>query len=105
MNRVGSIAIRWRPPGEQRASTVLLQAASPHAVSNQVALVFGHRSADLQEQLIVWILAHRSLDKLDLAAALFQLLNQEHLVDILASEAIWSSHQDAIKVRLGRVFT
>ena len=48
MNRVSSIAIRWGSPGKQRACTILLQAAASHAVSNQVALVFGHGSSDLQ---------------------------------------------------------
>jgi hypothetical protein len=75
-----------------------LQTASSHTVSDQVALVFGHRSTDLQQQLIVRILAHRSLDKLNQATAFLQFLDQEHLMDKLACQAVWSSDQDSIKV-------
>jgi hypothetical protein len=82
-----------------------LETTPPHAVGNQVAFVFGNSPSNLQQQLIVRILAHRSLDKLDLAPAFFQFLNQEHLVDILTSQPIWSRHQHAIKVRLSYLIT
>jgi hypothetical protein len=82
-----------------------LQTASSHAIGNQVALIFSDSPADLQQQLIVGVLAHRSLDKLQQAPTFFQLLNQEHLVDILPSESIWSRHKYAIKVRLSSLLT
>ncbi len=66
---------------------------------DQVALVFGHRSADLQHELVVGILAHRPLEKLDLAATFFQFLNQEHLIDILAGK---SCHLTCLKTSLPR---
>ena len=72
---------------------------------DQVALVFGHRSADLQHELVVGILAHRSLEKLDLAATFFQFLDQEHLIDILAGQSVWGRDQNPIKVRLRRLLT
>jgi len=72
---------------------------------DQVALVFGYRSADLQHELVVRILAHRPLEKLDLAATFFQFLDQEHLIDILAGQSVWSRDQNPIKVRLRRLFT
>jgi len=43
------------------------------------------------------ILAHGTIDKLDLAACLFQFLDQEHLVDIGASQAIWGCDDYPIK--------
>jgi len=100
MERISAIAIGWRSPGEQGACAVFLQAPSPRPIRDQVALVFGDRSADLQQQLIVRILAHWSLDELDEAAAFFQFLDQEHLVNILAGQSIWGRHQHTIKVRL-----
>lgn len=72
---------------------------------DQVALVFSHCSADLQHELVVGILAHRSLEKLDLAATFFQFLDQEHLIDILACQSVWSRDQNPIKVRLRRLLT
>ncbi len=43
------------------------------------------------------ILAHGTIDKLDLAACLFQFLDQEHLMDIGASQAIWGCDDHPIK--------
>jgi hypothetical protein len=54
----------------------------------------------VSQQLIVRILAHWSLNKLNKAATFFQFLNQEHLMNILPGESIWGCHQHAIKVRL-----
>jgi len=105
MGRVCTIPIGGRSPRQQRAGTILLQAASSHAISNQVALVFGHRSADLQHELVVGILAHRPLEKLDVAAAFFQFLDQEHLIDLLAGESAWGRDQNPIKARLCRLLT
>jgi hypothetical protein len=82
-----------------------LHAPASHAESLQVALVFGDGPSDLQQQLIVRILAHRSLDKLDQAAVFFQFLDQEHLMDILAGQAVWGRDQDPIKVTQCRLLT
>jgi hypothetical protein len=44
-----------------------------HPISNQRALVLGHSPPDLQEQLIMRILAHRTINKLNTTASLLQL--------------------------------
>jgi len=42
--------------------------ATAHPLGNQGALVLGHCAADLQHQLVVRIIAHRTIEELDLAA-------------------------------------
>ena len=84
-------------PGQQTASLILLQASTPHAFGTQTPFVLSHRPSNLYEQLIVGILAHGTIDKLDLAACLFQFLDQEHLMDIVASQAIWGCDDHPIK--------
>ncbi len=44
-----------------------------HPSNGKGPLVFGDCPSDLQEQLIMRILAHRTVDKLDLTACLLQL--------------------------------
>jgi len=47
--------------------------------------------------LIVGILAHGTIDKLDLASSSFQFLNQEHLMDKVAGQAIRGRDDHPIK--------
>jgi hypothetical protein len=51
----------------------------------------------LQEQLIVRVLAHRPVEELHLAALLLELLEQYHLMDIIAGQTIWRGHHHPIK--------
>src|SRR3954454_7279064 len=46
-------------------------------------------------------MAHWSIAKEHLAAAPFQFLDQQHLMDIFARQSIWRGDQDSIKGRLG----
>src|SRR5437764_7741905 len=70
--RIEPIAIGWTTPRQQRSSSELLLPTTTHPLSNQGSLVFGDSPADLQEQLIMRILAHRTVDKLDLTACSLQ---------------------------------
>ena len=49
----------------------------------------------------MWILTHWSITKAHLAAASFQFLDQQHLMDVFARQSIWRGDQDSIKSRLG----
>jgi hypothetical protein len=51
----------------------------------------------LQEQLIMGVVTHGTLDKLDPTAALGEFIDQEHLMHIIAGEAIRSGDQDTFK--------
>ena len=45
------------------------------------------------------ILAHGPIHKLDLASSLLKLLNEQHLMDVVPSEPVWSGHDHPIKDR------
>ena len=72
-----------RPP-ERR----LGEPATPHALGNQGALVLGHRATDLQQQMIVRVVAHRLVEELGGATGLCPLLHEHHLVHVIAREAV-----------------
>jgi hypothetical protein len=76
---------------------ILLSPSPSHPLSNQASFIFGHRSTDLEQELIVRILAHGPVDKLDLAPSLFKFLHQEHLMDVVASQAIRGSDHYSIE--------
>jgi hypothetical protein len=97
---VQPVAERRRGPRQQRASPQLRLTAAAHPLGDQRALVLSHRPADLQQQLIVGILAHRPVQKLDLAAVPAQLVQQQHLVDIVAGQPV--GRGDHHQVNLGQ---
>jgi len=49
---------------------------SSHPLGNEAALIFGHGSANLQEELVVWILAHGVIDELNVTAPAFQFFHE-----------------------------
>jgi len=72
-------------------------ASSSHALGKQGPLVLGHGGADLSQQLIMRIITHGPLDKLDATASLGEFVDQEHLMHLVTREAIGRSHQHACK--------
>ncbi len=95
--RVEPVAVGRPRPGQQGAGAQLAQAATAHALGDQRAFVLGHRAPDLQQQLIVRVTAHRPVEELDLRPVLLQLLDQEHLMDVVAGQAVRRGDQDAIQ--------
>src|SRR3989440_13071305 len=79
------ITIGWSGPWQQPPCLILLSSSPPHALGDQTPFVLSHSSANLEQKLIVWILAHRPIHELHLASTLLQLLNEEYLMDIVAS--------------------
>jgi hypothetical protein len=67
--------------------------------------VLGDSAADLQQQLVVGILTHGSLQELHDTPMWLEFLNQEDLVDVFAREPIWRSHHDPVKVSQRRPIT
>ena len=49
----------------------------------------------------MWVITHWSITKAHLAAAPFQFLDQQHLMDIFARQSIGRGDQDGIEGRLG----
>ena len=52
-----------------------------------------------QQELIVRIVTHESIDKLHLASRSFEFLHQQHLMHIVASQAIRGSDDHPIESR------
>ena len=91
--RVEDIAIGRASPGQQLPAAQLGLAPAPHAVGDQVALILGHGSPDLEQQLVMRIIAHRPIQKHNLAAALGEFVDQQHLMDIVARQTIGCGDQ------------
>ncbi len=85
-------------PRQQRARLQLGLPPAAHPLSNQRALVLRDRSADLQQQLVVRIGAHRPVQELHLAAVTGQLIDQQHLVDIVAGQPVRRGDQDQVQL-------
>ncbi len=95
--RVNTVAVGRPRPGQQDTGPQLAQAASAHPLCDQRPLVLGHRAADLQQQLIVRILAHRPVKEFNRCAVSLQLLDQQHLVHVVACQPVRRGDQDAIQ--------
>ena len=96
--RIHAIAIGRAGPGEQLASLQLAQPTATGPLGNERALVLGHRPTDLQKQLVVGVLAHRTVEELDVAAVFLEFFEQKHLMHIVASETVRVGHQDDIEL-------
>lgn len=91
------VAIGRPRPGQQHAGAQLAQTAAAHPLGDQGPLILGHRAADLQQQLVVRIVAHRPVEELDGHAVFLQFLDQEHLVHVVARQPIRRGDQDAVQ--------
>jgi len=86
---LGHVAVAvGRPAAEVLAGAGLLQLAPSEPLPEQRPLVFGDRALDLQQQLLVGVVADGALQEGDLAAGAAQLLQQQHLVGVLAGQAV-----------------
>jgi hypothetical protein len=57
--------------------------APHHALADQGALVLGDGAADLQQELVVRVSAHRPVEELDLGTVPLQFLDEQHLMDVV----------------------
>jgi hypothetical protein len=103
--RVQPVA-KWRAgPRQQRACPQLGQPAPPHPLGDQRALVLGYRAADLQQQLVVRVGTHGTVQKLHPATMAGKLVDQQHLVNVVAGQPVRRGHQDNIKIGQRRMIT
>src|SRR5207302_9679828 len=102
--RINSKAIGRTGPGKQSASQILLPSASPHALRNQTPFILGNGPTDLQQELIMGIVAHGSIHKFHPTAASFKFFNEKHLMDIVTSEPVRGRDDDSIKDRTSYLF-
>src|SRR4051794_12877341 len=82
---INSIAVGWPSPGQQTPGLILLSSSPSHAFGDQAAFILGDCSPDLEQELIMRILAHGLIHKLYLTSSLFEFFHQEHLMDVIAS--------------------
>jgi len=94
---IEQIAVGGASPGQQLSASQLGLATPSHPFRNEGALVLGYRTANLSQELIVRIITHGTFDERNLTAALSEFIDQEHLMHIVASEAIRSRDHEAFK--------
>jgi len=94
MVRIHPVSIERSFPGQDQASLQFPLPSTPHAITNETAFVLGDGAANLQQQLIVRILAHRAIQELHAAAVFFDLLQQQTLVDEMTRQPIGSGDED-----------
>jgi hypothetical protein len=101
--RVQAVPERSRGPRQQRARPQLRLPTPAHPLGDQRPLVLRDRAADLQQQLVMRVGAHRPVQELHLAAMAGQLLDQQHLVDVVAGQPVRRGHQDQVQLGQRRV--
>ena len=101
--RVQPVPERGRGPRQQRARPQLRLPATAHPLGDQRPLILRDRAADLQQQLVMRVGAHRPVQELHPAAMAGQLLDQQHLVDVVAGQPVRRGHQDNIQLGQCRV--
>ena len=96
----------WRRgPRQQRARAQPGLPPAAHPLGDQRPLVLRDRPADLQQQLIVRVGAHRPVQELHLAAVPGQLLDQQHLMDIVAGQPVRRGHHDDVQIGQPRMIS
>ncbi len=101
--RVQDVAIGRKGPGQQQTAPHLGLSPAAHPVRNQAALILGHRTTNLQQQLVVGIVTHGPIQELDLTAIPVQFFDQQHLVHVLPCQPIRCSHQHQLNTAQGNL--
>jgi hypothetical protein len=81
------------------ATAELGLATAAHSLGDQGAFVLRHSAANLEEQVVMWIIIHGAIDKLNPTAALGEFVDQKHLVDIVTGQAIRGGDHHAFNSR------
>src|SRR5215212_4681716 len=95
------VAERRSGPRQHQSRLQLALAATPHALGDQRALILRDRTADLQQQLVMRILAHRAIEKPHLAAMSLQLLQQQDLMNVVARQTVRRGDDHQIEAAVG----
>ena len=84
------------PPGQPAAGTRLLQLAAAKALAQHRPLVLGDGALDLQQELVVGVVRDRVVQEHHLAAGAAELLQEQHLVGILAGQAVRAEYGEDV---------
>ena len=88
-----AVSIR-RASGDVVAVARFLQLAAAEPLTEHRALILGDRALDLQQELVVGVVRDRVLQEHHLGACATELLEQQHLVGILARQAVRGQHDE-----------
>jgi len=91
------------PPADELPAPRLLQLAPPKALAEQRTLVLGDGALDLQQEMVIGIVAERMLQEKDGAAAVPELFEQQNLVRVLPGEAVGAQHGDRFELAFAGV--
>jgi hypothetical protein len=97
---LGEIAVAVTPvcPGDELPAPGLLQPPAAGAFVNLRPLVFRHHPLHLGKQLPLRSIAKGILQKHPLDVELLELLDQQPLMSVVASQTIWGQNHDRIKL-------
>ena len=85
MVRIHPIPVGRTSPREKTSTLQFCLPPPAHPVRDQRPFVFGHGSPNLHDQLFVRVIAEEgTIDELDRAAHPLQLLQNDHLMDVIA---------------------
>ena len=98
---IQDVAIGWLGPGQELPGTQFHQPSTAHTLGDQSPLVFGHSTSDLQDQLVMGIIAHRTIQELNTTAMALQFFQDQSLMDVLAGQTVWRSDQYQFKLGHG----
>jgi hypothetical protein len=71
--------------------------STPHPLGNEDTLIFRDGTTNLQQQLIMRILTHRTVQKFHRATGTFQFLDEDHLVNVVPRESIRAGDHHAVQ--------
>jgi hypothetical protein len=96
--RIHLVPIQWSGPGQQDSGPVLGLTPTPHPIGNQGTFVFCHGSPNLQKQLIVWVLADRTIQEFNPTAIFLPFFQQQHLMNIIPCQTIRLSDHNTVYI-------
>jgi hypothetical protein len=94
--RIHLVPIQWSGPGQQDSGPVLGLTPTPHPIGNQGTFVFCYGSPNLQKQLIVWVLADRTIQEFNPTAIFLPFFQQQHLMNIIPCQTIRLSDHNTV---------
>jgi hypothetical protein len=95
--RIQNVAIRRRRPRQQGPAAQFGLASPAHPLGDQAPFVLRDGAANLQQELIMRVITHRPIEKLNLTAPALHFIDQQHLMHILARQTIGSRDQYQLK--------
>ena len=94
--RAQTVAVGRIGPRQERAGAQLGKPTAAHSLGDQRALILSYGAPDLQQQMVVRVVAHGPVQELGCAAGTSPFLQEHHLVDVVARQAVGRRDQHAV---------